>query len=136
MITTITAATGRAGDTTAASLRQSYLLAGCFAAGFLLTAGISLWKSRDAGEMLAHMAPSPHMATAVSPYHYESAPPRAAAPRVNRTAVRLPQPDARPLLDAVSESEAAAQELTPETAQPPEQQARRLARRAAERDGH
>jgi len=136
MITTIMATAGRAGGTKVASLRDSYLLAGCFAAGFLLTAGISLWRSRDAGEMLARMPPSPRMATAASPYRYESAPPRPAGPRMNRMPMSPVPPDARPLVDAAPESEATAQELTPETAQQPEQQARRLARRAAERDGH
>jgi len=86
--------------------------------------------------MLAHVAPSPRLATAASPHRYESAPPPAAAPRVNRTLLRPAQSDARPPPDSAPATAAAAPALTPETAQQPEQQARRLARRAAERDGH
>ena len=136
MITTIMATAGRAGGTKVASLRDSYLLAGCFGAGFLLTAWISLSSSGDAGEVLARMPPSPRVAAAASPYRYEPAPSRPAVPRMNRMPMRPVQPDARPVVDSAPASEAAVEELTPETAQQPEQQARRLARRAAERDGH
>ena len=118
-------------------MKESYLLAGCFAAGFLLTAGISLLRSGDFGEMpAARVPPSPRMASARPAYSFGSAPPRAATSQMNRAAVTPTQPDARPQVDSAPESAAAAQELTPETAQQPEQQARRLARRAAERDGH
>jgi hypothetical protein len=117
-------------------LREPYLLVGCFVAGFLLTAGISLWRSRDSGEMLAHVASSPRIATAAAPDRYQSAPVRPALPRMNRTPAGPAQPAARPTLESTPETAAAVQALTPETAQQSEQQARRLARRAAERDGH
>jgi hypothetical protein len=118
------------------SLREPCLLVGCFAAGFLLTAGISLWRSREAGEMLARVAPSPRIASAASPYRYQSAPLRPALPRMNRLPERSAQPAARPPVESTPDTDAAVPALTPETAQQPEQQARRLARRAAERDGH
>jgi hypothetical protein len=106
-------------------MKERYVLPICAAAGFVLTAGISLWRSREPAAVLLVTHTPARVAPAVEGTRFAPAPVQVTAPPPSPRAT-LPQPNARTQVDyRPDESESRL-----------EQQARRLARRAAEREGH
>lgn len=105
-------------------MKERYALAICAASGFVLTAGISLWRSREPAAVLLVAHPPARVAAGPEASRFAPAPVQAAVPPASLPPATLPQPNARPQVD-YDESDSRL-----------EQQARRLARRAAEREGH
>jgi hypothetical protein len=107
-------------------MKERYVLAICAASGFVLTAGISLWRSREPAAMLLVTHTPARVAAGVEPPRFAPALVQAAVPPPSPPPATLPQPNARPQGDYRPD----------EFDSRLEQQARRLARRAAEREGH
>ena len=120
--------------------RERYLLAFCFAAGFALTAGISLWRTRDSGET-PDRAPPPVRTAVPAPRSFPIQQPVVPLPG----AARLPpgsappapsRADAQPLTDNTPAA-ASPQDLTVDSPERLDAAARRFARRgASERGSH
>jgi hypothetical protein len=107
-------------------MKERYVLGICAASGFVLTAGISLWRSREPAAVLLVTHTPARVAAAVEGTRFAPAPVQVTVPPPSPPPATLPQPNARTQVDyRPDESESRL-----------EQQARRLARRAAEREGH
>lgn len=107
-------------------MKERYVLAICAASGFVLTAGLSLWRSREPAAVLLVTHSPARAAAGVEAARFAPAPVQTAVPPPSPPPVTLPQPDARPQIDyGPGDSDWRL-----------EQQARRLARRAAERESH